>query len=221
VASNYSVDEIVLVDNGRNSDRYNFELAKKYINGNLSDSTDSVLTANMFSFTEDHVNALVGDSGHAVFVVPSEDQAYVTKALITLNTYVQRHDSLTFTVFGLEKWADFSNLSSDLLMRLNVNLVVQHHIDYSLPRIKNYLKRFRENYHSDPNKLAFVGFDVGYYFLQCAEQYGPACITKLPDIEDEMLTTRFDFIMVGAESGYENSAVYIVEFEDYELKRKY
>ena len=220
VAKYHPVNEIILVDNGRNTDKYSFELSKKYINGNLRDTADSVWAVNMFSFTTDRVNALVGDSGHTVFVIPSEDQAYVTKALITLNSYVQEYDSVSFTVYGLEKWSEFSNLSSSLLMRLNVHLVSQHYIDYNNANVVSYLKRYRNNYGSDPNKLGFVGFDVGYYFLQQAQQYGPGCIHKLPDLEDEMLTTKFDFIKVGTESGYENSAVYIVKFEDYELKRK-
>lgn len=220
VANNYPPHEIVLVDNGRSKDRYHFELAKKYINGSLRDTTDSILAVNIFTFSEDRLNALVGDSGHTAIVIPSEDQAYVTKALITLNSYVQKREKVKITVFGLEKWLEFTNLSSSMLMRLNVHLVAQHFEDYQSPKVKNYIKRYRTNYTSDPNHFGFLGFDVGYFFLQCASDYGAGCITKLPDLTDEMLTTKYKFIKVGAESGYENSAVYVLQFHDYELKRR-
>ncbi len=220
VAEKYPSNRTFVVNTGRLKDKYNLELTQKYLNKNVVDSTDTTLVLNMFSITKDKFTAALKDSLPVAIVIPTDDQAYVSKAISTLYDLKLSLKRDNISVFGTEKWLDYDNLETEQLMALNVHVVAQHYEDYENDNVKNFLRKYRQNYAADPGKFGFLGFDVGYFFLQCGGNYGAGCVIKLPGIKDEMLTTSFDFVKVGAESGYENSAVYILEFDDYRLKRR-
>lgn len=215
----FPFEEIAIVNSGRHEDQYHFELAEKYINQSLVEQTDSVRTINVFSFSDDRVENLFSDTSHTAVFIPSENQAYVTRALMALHNFVMDHDTASITVFGLDQWRSFTNLSIDQLCNLNVHVASQHYENYNDRNTVRLIQQFRTRFGTDPEKFGFLGFDVGHYFLNNATKYGAGCITQLPNQQEELLTTPFNFIKVGAESGYENSAVYILKYDDFELKR--
>jgi LysM repeat protein len=151
-----------------------------------------------------------------VFVIPSNNLAYVTDILRMLNTLLDK-DSIV--VFGMQSWSNFSNLDFDYLDNLSLHYAANSFIDYDSEGTANFIKNYRILTSSEPSTIAFQGYDAGYYYLKAIGGYGTNFYKRLPRIKWTGTQGSFDMYKTSPESGYENKAVNIVMIRDYKLIR--
>ena len=152
-----------------------------------------------------------------IIIVPSRDQVFVSKLISKLYS---KDKSYGMEVFGLPVWKFFRNLESNQLHRLHVHIPSPTHIDYEDPAVKKMTLKFSKKYNSYPSRYAFEGFDVMYFYLNVLKQYGHQFQSFLPEINWPSLQSDYTFEMVGENSGYENTRVFILEYEDFLLVNK-
>jgi hypothetical protein len=89
-------------------------------------------------------------------------------------------------------------------------------VDYDDPMVKWFVRSYQAEYKTDPELLAFQGFDQGYYFISALKRYGTNFGRCLREFKIPLLVFRFDFFQ-SDENGLENSHWRMYRYENYRL----
>ncbi|MEQ8908841.1 MAG: LysM peptidoglycan-binding domain-containing protein [Vicingaceae bacterium] len=152
-----------------------------------------------------------------VLVIPSEEQAFVTQLMTMLNL----EDDYDFLLLGPDSWQNFDNIDVEYMHKLNVHLVSSTYINHEEKEVKAFDQKFIRQNDLMPEKYSYLGFDVGLYYLSLMNQFGLNFEVMFLGYQAEFLAHKFEFFKTGIESGYENRSVFLLKYEDYQLKRVY
>ena len=163
-------------------------------------------------FTDPAVNirqSLIAGEKNIV-IVPSSDQAFVSDVLMRLNVLSRNYD---ITIFGLNDWQRFANLEVEYLHNMELHFASPFFLDYESSNVKNFLRRFRDTYKTEPSHYGFQGYDIMFYFLQAMKNYGHDFHECLPIIRTELLQADFLFRKSDFRNGFENNGITIVKYD--------
>lgn len=220
VVSNHADSNLILWNSGRFGDREIFATAAKHANICASRlGSDSLTEKGLYTPAKSKVKALFSDSNHYTLFVPSQDQAYVSELLSSLNDLALKNNNISFTVYGLERWMEFDNIETAYFDNLNTRFLSDRHIDYKDYETIKFVKCYREQFYSEPTDYVFTAYDAGLYFFSGLMKYGAYLPYKLQSLIVEGLSMKFNFIQIDSYTGYENQGYYIFEIDDFELKR--
>lgn len=121
-------------------------------------------------------------------------------------------------VFGLPSWKNFDQIETEYFLDLYLHMFASSFIDYQDNDVKRFVKKYRGIYNTEPEKYAFMGFDVATYFLKALMQYGTSfgkCLDKIP--VDPYLQNSYRFVRDNKKDGYQNSFLNIYRYERYQL----
>jgi LysM repeat protein len=119
--------------------------------------------------------------------------------------------------FAPNSWQNFKNIEMDYLEKLRMHLPTPFHIDYDRLEVQYFVKRFRETFKTEPSTFAFRGYDLGMHLgknLGGIKLNGPE---YLESVQEQGLQSNFSWERL-PNGGLENSAPYIVDYTDYQLK---
>lgn len=213
---------LILVYPNHVKEQRNVELIKNSFLKQLSRSKDSSFVRppkevkwDEKRFTE--LKLALDSSKQNVLIVPTEDQAVVTRMISMLSSM----DDTSISIYGLEKWERFDNIDVDYLQKLNVHLFLPDYLSYQSKEIQAFEKTYLGLYNSIPDRFAFLGFDVAWYYTNLLSQYGLNFEMAFEKYKYEALAHKFDFFKTGFESGFENHSVYVIRYKDFEIQQVY
>lgn len=192
----------------------NIMLYRDYISENISDSITFQNRVEEIVYMEDGIEGLKSQASIIrpnVVVAYSDNKAFVFELMTRLN---ELKDTFDITLIGLPSWEQFENLETDHLLNLNVHLLSNEYIDYEAPNVKGFIRDFREKYFTEPNRFAYDGFDVAWYFLTALHRYGKNFENCLPYYHCRLMQTVLDFHII-PEKGFENTHWNIVNYKYY------
>jgi hypothetical protein len=149
-----------------------------------------------------------------ILVVPSRDQAFVSK--LTSDLY-NKQEEYNVIVFGLPVWKNFYNIDGNKLHQQHIHLASSSYINYESPPVKKFVLGYYSRFNSYPSQHAFQGYDLTFYFLNVLKTYGYNFQTYLPEAQIPTLQTEYSFQPIPG-GGFENQKVYILKYEGYELR---
>ncbi len=226
VAKNYHQENVILVKNkntSRENDNYaaflkafNTEV-KKYA-GRTHDSIRSTNMGSGSSLTG--VESLMSATKVNVIVVPSEDLGHVSSFVTKLNTTGNKNPYTKYQikVFGLEEWLTFETIDEKFKNRYNFHLCTGSFIDYTQPEINKFIRQYRSSFGTDPDSYAFNMFDAAFVNLKGLFLYGKGYAGQYQHLNDNGLSFNSQYRKVDANSGYENGAVRIIQYDNYRVK---
>jgi hypothetical protein len=169
------------------------------------DARDSVLKE---VFTKDMKN---------IVIVPSSNQAFVTDVMGKLNGYSYEYD---ITVFGQPRWMRFENIELDNYHNTNTHLFSNSFIDYKNKGVSKFISQYRNFYKGEPERVAFQGYDITKYFCLALNIYGTDFRKCIHMHHIDLLQTHFQFVPYTSQGGYQNTAIYILEYtKNYKLTK--
>jgi len=148
-----------------------------------------------------------------VVVVVSTQKPFVLNVLSQLNADTNGYE---FTVFGLPRWDQFEGMDFQYMEKARAHIVVPSWVDYQDPWVKRLVRLFRENYKTDPENLAFQGYDVAWYFLNALKQYGTSFTDCLMELSINLLQTDYKFRQQNGD-GWENHHWEMFRYDNYTL----
>ena len=143
----------------------------------------------------------------------SDDQAYV---LDLLRDMYKLRNEYNLTLIGLPDWSVMEGLENEYLVALKAHMMARSFIDYDNTAVKLFVRQYQEIYKSDPELLAFQGFDQACFFLTAMNTYGTNIGRCIGDFKLNTLLTRYHFIH-NKENGFENRHWEIYKYENYKL----
>lgn len=213
LAQNYKDDHILIAEGNDESEKERIAYFKEVFEMSISDSSNRTApkVVPLGSSSGRDLAQTFNLEAHNIFVCLAEDVQRSMQFINTLNAaknYTPAHGKAEITVFGPRAWDNVSSLNSYYRNRFKVHTPSPTFISYDNPVIVEFLKSFRSKYNTDASKYVFQGFDA--LFSVCKVQLLKG---EMPDgyINDIVLQ------QVSDEHGSENSNVFIVRQEDFEL----
>lgn len=94
-------------------------------------------------------------------VVPSSDQAYAINLLKYLESL---KDLYSITLIVHPKWLDFQTIDPNLYVKYKVTLSSSYYVNYSDPKVLDFVMKYRSLYNTEPTEMSFRAFDQFMYF---------------------------------------------------------
>jgi ABC-type branched-subunit amino acid transport system substrate-binding protein/LysM repeat protein len=150
-----------------------------------------------------------------IIVMVSENKSYVLDVVTKLN---EHRNEFGVTLLGLPRWDRFDDIEADYLVNLKTHVMAPYFVDYDDPGVKKFVSMYQDRYQTDPDPLAFQGFDITFYFVTALWKYGRSFERCIPDLRMKSLQTDFRFSS-SEENGFENQYWEMYEYDNYHLRR--
>jgi len=149
-------------------------------------------------------------------VLLTNNQVYLQDFITQLYMFSDKKD---ITLMGFNSVTNIDNLDQDYLNVLQYHFASANHISYKDSTIRLLAKQYQEVYTTDPTEYYFQGFDIGTYYLSNLKTIGPDFFLQLDKYSSEGVSTGFKFYRPDSETGFENRAVYIYKYSNYQLQK--
>lgn len=103
-----------------------------------------------------------------VVIVNSDDNVFALNVLTELNIL---RDTFPISVIGIPNWEIFENMDNRIYENLNLYFLSSAFVDYNDSDVKAFVSKYRQTFLSEPDNLAFTGFDISWYFFKCADEF--------------------------------------------------
>ncbi len=142
------------------------------------------------------------------FIVPTAHRSSVIKFMNNLNRSAFRSYKDDIFVYGTREWVNYSELNDAYKNKYNFHFPAPNHIDYYTDHMVELNKAFRSKYKTDFSKVAVQAYDVTTHFCSAFFMENDRPFLLMNDIRMNQISET---------DGYENTRVFIVEQEAFEL----
>ena len=220
---------VTLIGNTSESDQTLFYAYQNMLKTVIDENNLTVLQMSVNSLQQPN-NFLRRGVMNAV-IIPSSDEAFVNIITGRLNG---ASNNFQINVYGLAIWTKFLNLDLEYLYALEFRYATAFFIDYQRQEVRNFLRKYRNMYHTEPTmltgiggispnqyQLAFLGYDVTFFFLSALKKYGENFNNCISNFRMNMLHSDFHFVRIDPESGFRNSQFDIYKYgKDYSIVKE-
>ena len=199
------------------SERYN-----KFIEGKTNNYRASASTHNLTSYSSLHGFDLKLVKGKKnIIIIPILDEAMASAFFTQLTVLMSRSKMRGYEIeiFALENILDYHDINVDSKMRFNLHVLTSSFIDYKDEKVKEFVRKYRAAFGTEPTKYAFMGFDVAFYHALALNSFGKNYPAYYNQVQVPLLQTNYALKQSESNSGYENQSVYILKYQDYDLVR--
>lgn len=185
------------------------------LNDNLDGETafvNQVVTANYERDSLRFIKNYGSSIRNNLFIVYGDSKVFANEAVNKITKLVS---SYPLTVIMLPNWSKFDDLFNDNLMKIKAIYFDAEYIDYEHIRTESFICKFRNSYGTEPLDKAYMGFDIGWYFLNGLNIFGDKMIENLPYYDIPLLHTQFRFVKKSENSGLENMFWNVYQFKSY------
>ena len=135
-------------------------------------------------------------------IIASESEAFVNDVVRNLNLTI--HNKFNVVLYAPAKIRTFETIEIENFHNTNLHASLTYYIDYENPEVKQFIKKYRALFKTEPTQFAFQGYDVAKYFLGLCAKYGDSWMQHVEDAA--MLQSTFDLQMT-ENGGYSNGGI--------------
>lgn len=212
--SQFKDKNLILVHDGDSLHYDNIQLVKDKLFANFSDSVLANIQFKEVIF-KDSINVLEHAASNEIeniFIVPSNDEAFVTNVVTKLNTLSAFNYSVK--VCGLSRWQRFKNIDTEYYFNLNLCISTPYFVDYTKDNVKKFILKYRKTFRTEPQQYAIHGYDIGMYFLSALLDYGQNFDHCIYHHSKDLLQANYKFVRWYQDSGFENTDVSLIEYKE-------
>ena len=221
-----------------NIDLYNFGVSAAYTNKNFTNGQrlpayrfegNKVLPEEISTLAEDSSsfpNGLirinyVKDSLHPFFknasalrenlvIIYGDNESFFGDVMNCLNEF---RDTFNIKVIGMPDLERFRYLDEVQANNMNLTYFASNYVDYQDAHVQEFVEKFRQAYHTDPDIYGFSGFDIAYYFIDALVNLDKRMRSCIDQYTGEMLLNNYNIRKAGDTGNYENSYWHILRYE--------
>ena len=217
ISKHYPDANIIMVRNDNKEFKTLADAFRTIVNEGISDkSFQGTLKETVYStdFMAGVSKNLVAGAKNFV-VMFSNNKTTVPNFVSLLNPYSKSNDVV---LVGMDGW-DELELETEFLVNLNYHQISADYIDYESEAVKQFISSFSNKYGAVPlpAKYAFLGYDIGWYFLTSLMWYGDNYLSCIPGNPGKGLQYNFDFYSSKPCDGLQNSNISIIRLQDYKM----
>lgn len=184
----------------------------------------SALAYNQFSYSilegrdvTEPLTALMTTEGANRILIASESEAFVNDVVRNLNLLI--YNNLDIVLYAPSKIRSFETIEVENMHKTSMHVTLTYFIDYEQPQVKDFLKKYRALYNTEPTQFAFQGYDLMKYFIGLSSKYGKEWKNKLEESPQKMLQSTFSFVRSESGAFVNNGVRRIVYDKGYEIRQ--
>ena len=135
-------------------------------------------------------------------IIASESEAFVNDVVRNLNLTI--HNKFNVVLYAPAKIRTFETIEIENFHNTNLHASLTYYIDYDNAEVKQFIKKYRTLFNTEPTQFAFQGYDVAKYFLGLCAKYGDSWMQHAEDAS--MLQSTFD-LQPSGNGGYINGGI--------------
>ncbi|MDD5570534.1 MAG: ABC transporter substrate-binding protein [Bacteroidales bacterium] len=233
IAKNFHGTNFVIVYNDNNENEKIMLQKVKSVFKNTPDSLGKYIVAAEIPYNKSGLSGLdeifIKDAQNVLLIL-SNNQIFVSNLLTTLCSryeiekpnkkedeppeFTSRIEDFQIKVLGLAGWRHFDNMEITYLVKLYLQMYSTTFVDYEQENVKDFVRKYRDRFKTEPDKYAFVGFDICFYFLKALKDFGVNFQDNLSNIKTEPLQNNYIYRKT-ENNGFENRYINIFKYEDY------
>lgn len=223
IVKNHAHHNVIILKPYSDGDKALYERAKARFNEKIklvNSYNSSIVELSLGSSGGRDLNGYMKKDTANVVIVPSNDIKFVSGAMNRLNKVMNLNPyakNLRIVVFGFEDWNKYDDIEVLHRNRLNQHYASYRFVDYNKDRGLDFVKAFRSETGTDPTVYSTQGFDIGMYFLSALHFYGTSFENSFDSYSMRLVQNDFKFLQIAPTSGFENTSVTIVRYENFEL----
>ena len=163
---------------------------------------------NLIETTVDGFKTYIKRGVNTRFVLPTLNRGTAVKFMNNLNKSSFRSNADNLFVYGTKEWLTFTEINNIYKNRYNFHYVSSNMEDYYSELAINMNRAYRSIFKTDMSKLSMQAYDVVLYYLSCFFLDGK---------KQHLLMNDFNMRQVSQDDGYENSKIFLIEQEEFEL----
>ncbi len=199
-----SKDQVIVIKSSNEKDLIMYESFRN----TFSTSPYAGVRPKLIEATMDNYLSFMKKGVNNILVFPTNDKSLTLKFMNNLSTSTDKFNDENIFVYGTKEWVNFDDVKPHYKNKYNFHFASPNDLNYKYEKTENLHRKYRSVYNSDMTKMAVQGFDVFYFFT--------ASLLLNRDVDDAIMN-QFELKQNGAGNGFENSKVYIIEQENFEL----
>ena len=204
----YNNQNIIIFHNNKPEERKLIEEYKR----NLTDT--SKLHIINYSAAKSGIDYILTDEKKNAIIIFSTQEDFVVNVITKLNS---RRNSYDIHLLSLSSWDKLKNLEMQYLQNLNYKYTSPIYIDYDNEKTEAFVNSFKNYFKTDPDKYAFVGFDISFYMIGLLKSNGKKFMNQIENNQLECMHTHYIFSRTSKTTALENSYYSILKFSNYNL----
>lgn len=172
------------------------------------------------AFGNDSINRIshtLSEKSDNVVIIASEDPPVVSEIITIVHGLLKRFD---VTVYGYPSMIYLDNLDPKIYFELDQLIYSPYKVDYNARNVRQFNLNYMKKFFTMPleTSYAWIGYDIGYYFLSGIAVHGNDFIEH-PEVHNpELLQNAFEFERRTPEDGFENQKLFKIRYSrDYIL----
>lgn len=181
---------------------------------------DAIREVKLWDVNRETLKLRFPEPGSYVCIVPTSNPVFMTKLLGGMFEFAARSGgTYRFRVIGMEEWQKREiDLDIHHLHALHVTLPMTTQIDFNDEHIQSFYKSYQQAHGFDPDIYAIQAFDLVDYLVLQSKKNGVKSLLKAEKTEHRGLVESYSFTRVLENSGVENKAIKLYEYNNYRLK---
>lgn len=223
IAINHQNDNVIMMNSRRTADDPYRRLFRssydKAIDSYPNSIRDTLMESGMDKYNLEGLIAKLKKDRKNILVVPSNELAFVSDFMTRLSRI--NDSDYDIQIYGLDDWLEFNNIEAEYKNRFKLRILAAAYVDYDNFQLQKFLKEYRERHNMEPNKYhyGFMAFDLTYFFVGAMLEKGLSFPLEFNDMHYQGIQSAFHMGASPAGKEFENKNVYILEYDDYNIKR--
>lgn len=213
----WKIEEVEFDESKYDSDNIKLSVAK--IKASIDDSTMLRNQVVVYDYSVDSlkkVKKIASTIRNNVVIAYGNSRVFATEIVNKVNMLTER---FPINLIALPDWSGYDKLFNENLLKMKTVFFDEEYIDYNSYAVGNFICKFRDKYVTEPNDMAYHGFNIAWYFLNALMNYGDNVKYGITSYDIPLLNTRYDFERKSAEDGAVNTYWNIYQYLDYEKKQ--
>ena len=213
----WKIEEVEFDESKYDSDNIKLSVAK--IKASIDDSTMLRNQVVVYDYSVDSlkkVKKIASTIRNNVVIAYGNSRVFATEIVNKVNMLTER---FPINLIALPDWSGYDKLFNENLLKMKTVFFDEEYIDYNSYAVGNFICKFRDKYVTEPNDMAYHGFNIAWYFLNALMNYGDNVKYGITSYDIPLLNTRYDFERKNAEDGAMNTYWNIYQYLDYEKKQ--
>ena len=218
--SDYYDKTIIVVHDGDSTEYHRVQFLKDEIFEKISEKADleDVIFKEVVMNDSVYVDMshVLTQDGENLVVVPSENEAYVSNVISPLYYLLDEYE---IEVAGMPQWNKFRNIDLVYFHKLKMSYFTSFYVDYDKREMKEFIRKFREIYHTEPYRvyprgynLSVYGYDLVSAFVKAISEYGQHIIYFADEMDADPILGPYKFERVNDFGGHINAYISIIKY---------
>jgi len=214
IVEKYPNANILIVHNNKEQEKRRCELFRKEIaesfkDNNTNEGSIKELIYNQVGFAG--FSSKLSKNRSNIIIVLDEKEIFATNFV---NKIANSVDEELILIAPLQ-WKNYDKIETEYFLKVNTHFFEPNFVDYNDKYTQDFIQIFRDKFQTEPNEIAFKGYDIGSFFINAITKFGDNFTSNLNKVNARTLQNNFIFVKRGENNGYENVHTNIYRMQDY------